>query len=53
MQLATSHEHDARGPATVGASLLRLSIGQRFGIALVFAAFLWTAVLWAMGWIAT
>jgi hypothetical protein len=33
--------------------LLRLSVGQRLGIALVFSVFLWTAVLWAMGQIAT
>jgi hypothetical protein len=41
-------QHVSRGPAVVGASLLRLSIAQRLVIAVALAAVLWAAAAWAL-----
>jgi hypothetical protein len=48
-----SHQHSARGPATLAPSLLRLSVLQRFAIVAVLAAVLWLAVAWALSGIAS
>jgi hypothetical protein len=48
MQAQASHQHVTRGPVVVGASLLRLSIGQRLAIAALLSALLWGAVAWAI-----
>lgn len=48
MQMQAPHQHVTRGPAAVGASLLRASISQRLAIALAFAIALWAAVAWAL-----
>jgi hypothetical protein len=48
MQMQAPHQHVKRGPAVVGASLLRLSIWQRLAIALALAVALWAAVAWAL-----
>jgi hypothetical protein len=48
MQASPIHQHGGRAPATVSASLLRLSIAQRLLIAGALAAVLWAAVAWAL-----
>jgi len=53
MQHSHSHQPMARGPAAVPASLLRASVAQRLGIAIVVAAILWLAVAWALDWVAS
>jgi hypothetical protein len=45
------HHHDpdhAHPPATVSASILRLSVMERLGAAAVVIAVLWGAVYWSM-----
>ena len=46
------HHHHPQGqahpPAAVAASILRLSVMERLGIALVLIAVIWAAVFWAM-----
>lgn len=49
-----SHHHhhhpqgEAHPPAAVAPSILRLSAGQRLGMALALIAVIWAAVFWAM-----
>lgn len=48
---AHSHALGERHPhAEVSPSLLRFSAWQRLAIAAVFAAMMWAAVFWAIGW---
>jgi hypothetical protein len=50
MQHSHSHQHPARGPVAVSASLLRASVAQRLVIAAAVTAVLWFAVAWALDW---
>jgi hypothetical protein len=42
------HTGHAHPPAVVPASILRLSIAERLGVAVVLSALLWGAAYWAM-----
>jgi hypothetical protein len=46
------HHHHAPGqrhpPATVGSSLLRMTVGARLSVAAVLIALIWAVVIWAM-----
>ena len=42
------HAGEAHPPALVRPSLLRLSIGERLGLAAVLIALIWAAAYWAM-----
>ena len=46
------HHHHAPGqghpPATIGPSLLRMTVGARISIAAVLTALIWMVVIWAM-----
>ena len=48
----TAHAHHHPGhlhpPAAIGMSLLRLSVWQRLGGAVVLAALVWLAAYWAL-----
>ena len=43
------HSHAARGRQAVSPSLMRMSGAERIALAVVLAALLWGAVLWAIG----
>jgi hypothetical protein len=46
------HHHHPHGhahpPATVGPSILRLSVAQRLAFAAILTALVWAAAIWAM-----
>lgn len=46
------HHHHAPGqghpPATIGPSLLRMTVGARLSVAAVLIALIWAVVIWAM-----
>lgn len=49
MALHHHHPGHAHPPARIAASILRMAVWQRLGIACVLIAVLWAAAFWAIG----